>query len=102
MLSTKNYNNNSSIFANTSTFDNISINEVRTNDSLTTSSNTISSNINTSSENINTISGGLNNLTNYIGINTISGEINLNCNKINYNGLNVIKLQTEFTNNIAI
>ena len=47
MLSTKTYNNNSSIFANTGTFDNFLINGVITNDSLTTSINTISSNINT-------------------------------------------------------
>ena len=78
MLSTKVYNNNSLIYAMTATFDNLLINGVLTNDSLTSSINTISSNINTirsnintTSRNINTISGGLNKLTNYIGINTI-------------------------------
>ena len=100
MLSTKNYNNNSSIYANTATFDNISINAVITNDSLTTSINTISSNINT-------ISGSLNNLQTYITT-TVSGDINLNsnnislnCNNINCNSLTMIKQQTQYTNNIA-
>ena len=31
----------------------------------------------------------------------MSGEENFNCNKFKYNGLNVFKTQTEFTNNIA-
>ena len=79
----------------------ITINGVLTNDLLTSSINTISSNINIISGNINTISGGLNKLQTYIGINTTSAEINLNCNKIYYTGLNIIKTQTEFTNNIA-
>ena len=95
MLSIKNYYNNSSIYANTGTFNNLLINGVLTNDSLTNPINTISGNVNT-------ISVGLNKLTNYIGINTISCKINLNCNKTNYNGLTVITSQTEFTNNIAI
>ena len=57
MLSTKNYNNNSSIYANTSNFDNIWLNGVITNDSLTTSINTILGNINNINFSINTISG---------------------------------------------
>ena len=93
MLSTKIYNNNSSLYANSATFDNISINGVITNNSLTT-------NINTISENINTIRGSLNNLTNYIST-TISSYINLNCNNINYNELTMIKPQTQYTTNIA-
>ena len=101
MLSTKNNNNNSSIYANTATFDNVSINGSITNASLTSSLNTISSSINNINSSINTISGGLNNLQTYIGINTISGEINLNCNNINYNNLTMIKPQTQYTNNIA-
>ena len=64
MISTKNNNDNSLVFANTPTFDNLSINEVKTNTSLTISLNTIFGNINTSSGNINTISGILNNLNN--------------------------------------
>ena len=101
MLSTKNKNNNSSVFANTATFDNVSINGGITNASLTSSLNKISRTINTISGKISTISGGLNNLQTYIGINTISGDINLNCNNINYNNLNMIKPQTQYTNNIA-
>ena len=99
MLSTKNNNNNSSIYANNGTFDNVSINGNITNTSLTSSLNTISSSINNINSSINTISGGLNNLQTYIS--TISGDINLNCNNINYNGLNMIKPQTQYTNNIA-
>ena len=67
MLSTKKYYNNSLIYANTGTFNNISINGVITNNSLTKTINTISSNINTISSNINTISSN---------INTISGSLN--------------------------
>ena len=93
MLSTKNYNNNSSVYANTGTFDNITINSSITNDTLTNSINTISGNINT-------ISGSLNKLTNYIST-TVSGDININCNNINYNNLTMIKPQTQYTNNIA-
>ena len=95
MISTKNYNNNSSIYVNTRTFDNILINGVIKNYSLTTNINTISSNINTISSNINTISsnintisGSLNNLTNY-KTTTISGDVNLICNKFSYNDLTV-------------
>ena len=69
MLSTKNYNNNSSVYANNATFDNLLINGVITNDSLTTNINTISSNNNNINSSIITISGSLNNLTNYVGIN---------------------------------
>ena len=86
MLSTKNYNNNSYIYANTGTFDKNSINGVITNDLLTTSNNTIPGNINSINLYIYTISGSLNNLTNLISINTISGDTNLNCTKIIYNG----------------
>ena len=46
MISTKNYNNNSPIYANTGTFDNISINGSIVNDSLTTAISTISGNFN--------------------------------------------------------
>ena len=79
-----------------------SINGSITNDSPTNSINTIISNINNSNSLINTISWSLNNLTIYISIKSILGEVNFNCNKINYNGFNVIKPQTEFTNNIAL
>ena len=77
MLSTKKYNNNSLVYANTATFDNVSINESITNDSLTTNIYTISGNINTINGNVNTISGTVNTLNNqlnspstYIGLNT--------------------------------
>ena len=70
MISTKNYNNNSSIYVNTRTFDNILINGVIKNYSLTTNINTISSNINTISSNINTISANINTISS--NINTIS------------------------------
>ena len=78
LLSTKSNNNNSSVFANTATVDNVSINGVITNTSLSSSTNTISGNINTIRGNINTISGNLNNLKNYIST-TISGDVILTC-----------------------
>ena len=92
MLSTKNNTNNSSVFANSVTFDNVLINGGITNASLTSSLNKISGNINTISGNINTISGSLHNLTNYI-FTTISGDLILTCNKFNDNGLTVFKPQ---------
>ena len=74
MLSTKNNSNNSSVFVNTATFDNVWINGGITNTSLTSLLNTTSGNIITVSLNINTISESLNNLTNYIST-TISGGV---------------------------
>ena len=47
MLSTKNYYYYSSIYANTATFDNVSIHGDITNASITTSINTINTNIKT-------------------------------------------------------
>ena len=57
MLSIKNHYNNSLFYANTGTFDNVSINRVITNDTLTTSINTILRNNKTVSLNFITISG---------------------------------------------
>ena len=92
MLSTNNTNYNSLVYANSATFNNISIKGFITNDSLTNSLTTISGNIINFNSSINTISGSLNNVTNYITI-TIWGDVNLNCNKFNSNSLNYIKPQ---------
>ena len=57
MLSTKKYNNNTSIYANIATFDNVSKKRSITNDSLTNSLTAISGNINNINLSIITISG---------------------------------------------
>ena len=94
MLSTIRFNNNNnSVIVNTAAFDNVSINGVITNASLTSTINTISGNVNT-------ISGSLNNLTNYIST-FISGDLILSCNNFYYIKLTVFKPQAAYTNNRA-